>query len=281
MKLAFAFPVLTLALALASSARAQPDEWIIDPQEPRVGDVFRMSLRLPAGVHAGTVTFLGNTVAGFETGGLLNAYLGVDLDVVPGPQHVEYAMGKESGSIRIVVAERAFGSESLAVDSEYSALDEETKARVDREAEELEAIWRHAATPRLWTKGFVQPAAGEMGPAFGLRCTFNGEPRSPHAGVDIQAPPGSGVYAANDGRVVLAKELYATGKTVVVDHGLGLYTLYAHLSRLDVEAGSDVARAQPVGLVGATGRVTGPHLHWGAMLVGARVDPMTLPGMPR
>jgi murein DD-endopeptidase MepM/ murein hydrolase activator NlpD len=117
------------------------------------------------------------------------------------------------------------------------------------------------------------------GPAtsnFGSRSIFNGQPRAPHAGIDYRGAVGTPIVAPNAGRVVLAEDLFLTGNTVVVDHGLGLYSLFAHMSRLDVKAGDDVATGTPVGLVGATGRVTGPHLHWSVRLGAARVDPAAL-----
>jgi murein DD-endopeptidase MepM/ murein hydrolase activator NlpD len=120
------------------------------------------------------------------------------------------------------------------------------------------------------------PAEGPAGSPFGLRRFFNGEPRSPHAGIDIKAPKGAPVVASNRGRVALTDELFFTGKTVVLDHGLGLFTLYVHLSEIEAKAGTMVDRGARIGKVGATGRVTGPHLHWGMRLGGQRVDPLAL-----
>jgi murein DD-endopeptidase MepM/ murein hydrolase activator NlpD len=276
----FAFAWI-LTFALAATADAVPDDWMVDPDPLRVGEIFRVTLRLPPGQKTGTVSFRGHTVPGFNTGGLLNAYLGVDLDVEAGAYDVEYRAGELAGVEKVHIEAREFASESLTVDSEYVGLDDATRARVEREAKRLDALWGAASGTRLWTKGFVQPAAGDLGSAFGSRRSFNDEARSRHGGLDILAPPGSGVYAANTGNVVLAEELFYTGTTVILDHGLGLYTLYGHLAELTVEAGASVGRAQQLGVVGATGRVTGPHLHWEVRAAGARVDPMTLPGMPR
>ncbi|MGH7819773.1 MAG: M23 family metallopeptidase, partial [Candidatus Binatia bacterium] len=125
---------------------------------------------------------------------------------------------------------------------------------------------------------FVMPAEGPAGSPFGLRRFFNGEPRSPHAGIDIKAPSGAPVHAANRGRVALADELFFTGKTVVLDHGLGLFTLYVHLSEIAVEPEAIVEKGARVGRVGATGRATGPHLHFAARIGEARVDPEALLG---
>ena len=105
---------------------------------------------------------------------------------------------------------------------------------------------------------------------------FNGEPRQPHGGADFPSPTGTPIAAPGGGRVVLVRDLYFTGQTVVLDHGLGLYSLFAHLSAVDVHVGDVVEAGARIGLVGATGRVTGPHLHWAIRLNGARVDPLSL-----
>lgn len=271
--------LLTTLLASVMDASAASEELMMDPREPRIGDIVRISMRLPAGVKAGGLTLAGKTVPGFETGGILNVYIGIDLDMKPGAHEVQYAMGAEKGTVTIDVADRKFGTESLEVAPEYTKLDRPTQARVDHEAKELEALWALVTPERLWTKAFVRPAVGELGPSFGFRRVFNAQPKSPHSGIDIKAPAGAEVFASNRGTVVLARELFYTGNTVIIDHGLGLYSIYAHLSRIDVEAGAPVERAARIGLVGATGRATGPHLHWGVRLAGARVDPTTLPGM--
>jgi murein DD-endopeptidase MepM/ murein hydrolase activator NlpD len=110
--------------------------------------------------------------------------------------------------------------------------------------------------------------------AFGTRSVFNGQPRNAHSGADFLSPAGTPVKAAGAGRVMLAKNLYYSGNTVIIDHGLGVFSLFAHLSRIDVAAGDTVTETQIVGLVGATGRVTGAHLHWTVRIAGARVDPL-------
>lgn len=270
-----------VVLALVTSAEAEPDDWMIDPDPARVGEVLRVTFRLPPGVKTGTVTFGGYTVSGFETGGLLSAYVGVDLDTTPGRHDVAYRAGELAGTESVTVEDREFATESMTVDPDYVEFDDADKTRVAREAETLTTLWQGASESRLWTKGFVQPAAGGIGSPFGLRRVFHGAPRSRHSGIDILAPEGAGVFASNRGRVVLADELLHTGNTVIIDHGLGLYTVYAHLATMDVATGGAVERAQKIGTVGATGRVAGPHLHWEVRAAGARVDPMTLPGMPR
>jgi murein DD-endopeptidase MepM/ murein hydrolase activator NlpD len=116
----------------------------------------------------------------------------------------------------------------------------------------------------------------EANSSFGTRSIYNGQPRSPHSGADFLSPAGRPVKAPNAGRIVLAASQYFTGNTVIIDHGLGLFSLLAHLSEIDVELGDTVAPGDVVGKVGATGRVTGPHLHWTVRVNNARVDPLSL-----
>jgi murein DD-endopeptidase MepM/ murein hydrolase activator NlpD len=130
--------------------------------------------------------------------------------------------------------------------------------------------------PRLWAGRFVRPVADPANSAFGSRSILNGQARSPHGGTDFLSEAGTPVHAPNSGRVVLVDDLYYTGNTVVIDHGQGLVSLFAHLSAVNVRASQDVKTGDLIGLVGATGRVTGPHLHWTVRLGNARVDPLSL-----
>ena len=129
---------------------------------------------------------------------------------------------------------------------------------------------------RKWTDAFVLPVDGKPTSNFGTRSYYNGQQRAPHAGVDFVGEPGTPIRAANHGEVVVAAPMYFTGNTVVVDYGDRLFSVFAHLSELHVKAGDTVEPTTIVGLVGATGRVTGPHLHWSVRLNGARVDPLSL-----
>jgi hypothetical protein len=282
--------VLVLLCALAPAhARAQSTDAILDPPEPRVGDVARLTISLTGGARTGSATFAGKKVPGFETGGLLNMYFGVDLGVKPGTYEIEYEMPgiKQTvkGTVPIVIAPGEFATATVEGEPECeeapTGLDQESRERAQREAREIETIWSQASPQRLWTKAFVPPAVGAPGAPFGLQRVFPDGRKIPHSGIDIEAPEGTEVYASNGGKVVLANELLLGGNTVIIDHGLGLYTVYAHLSRIDVDTGEDVVRAKVIGLVGKTGCVDGSHLHWSARIVGARVDPTTLPGMSR
>ena len=148
--------------------------------------------------------------------------------------------------------------------------------RIEREARELAAAWELSSDVPLWSGRFVDPVPDAANSAFGTHSVYNGVPRSQHSGADFASPTGTPVLAPGGGRVVLAESLYFTGGTVVIDHGLGLVSLLAHLSRIDVRVGTDVVTGAVIGLVGATGRVTGPHLHWIVRYGAVSVDPMSV-----
>ena len=209
--------------------------------------------------------------------------LGVDLDAKPGQQKTEAVLTKDNGSVErrevsVSVVAKKFPSTSLKVAGKFVELNRPDLSRSQRESSEVSAIYRRITTSIVPDEAFTDPIPGVTGTNFGERRIFNGVPRAPHSGADLHAAAGTAVHATNRGRVVLAKSLFFTGNTVILDHGLGIYSLYAHLSRIDVKSGEIVKNGQVVGLVGATGRVTAPHLHWGMRAQGARVDPFSLVG---
>ena len=153
-------------------------------------------------------------------------------------------------------------------ESELARIKEETQAMADTFA---------ILTPeRLWRGAFDAPVPGAPNSAFGRLTITNGKPAGRHQGADFRAAAGTPVHAPNAGRVVLARNLYFAGNTVIIDHGLGVFSLLAHLSRIDVQPGTVVARGEVVGRSGATGRVTGPHLHWAVRFGEMTVDPVSL-----
>ena len=131
--------------------------------------------------------------------------------------------------------------------------------------------WTTANTPNL---KFLRPAEGPMSSPFGLRRFFNQQPRKPHSGLDIAAPIGSPIVAPEGGTVVTVGDFFFNGKSVFIDHGYGLVTMYCHMDRIDVEEGQSIKRGEQLGTIGKSGRVTGPHLHWSVSLNNTRVDPI-------
>lgn len=149
----------------------------------------------------------------------------------------------------------------------------DTMERIRREREHLAALRRTDSPEPHFAAGFLWPATGRISGVYGSQRILNGEPRAPHLGLDVAVPVGTPLRAAAAGRVLLAMDLYFTGNTIVLDHGFGVQTLYAHMSRLDVAEGEMLAAGQGIGLSGATGRVTGPHLHFGMNWFATAVDP--------
>jgi murein DD-endopeptidase MepM/ murein hydrolase activator NlpD len=208
------------------------------------------------------------------------ALLGIDIDTKPGMYEVSFEATSAGETIaattELTIAPREFGRRVLTVDDSFVHPPDAVVARIVREAAELEQLWTQSEPRRLWDSGFVRPVPDRVNGAFGSRSIFNGQPRQPHGGADFLSPAGTPIHAPNSGRVVLARDLYFTGNTVVIDHGLGVFSLLAHLSVVNVHQGELVTRGAIVGQVGASGRVTGPHLHWAVRMNGARVDPIAV-----
>ena len=152
----------------------------------------------------------------------------------------------------------------------------ETMERIQRERARIAEVRRVDGTVPYFAQGFAWPARGRISGVYGSQRILNGEARAPHVGLDIAAPTGTPMHAMCAGRVLLAEDLYFTGNTVILDHGHGVQSLYAHASRLDVAEGAVVTQGQPIALIGATGRVTGPHLHLGLNWHATAVDPQPL-----
>ena len=174
-----------------------------------------------------------------------------------------------------------FAIESLHVEARFVQPAPEELERAKKETARLKEIFARVTAEKLWQGSFRMPITGtHTARNFGRRRVLNGQAGSPHTGVDIPALSGTPVHAPQRGRVVLAEPLFFSGNTVILDHGLGLYTFYGHLESISVQVGDLVAPGALLGKVGATGRVTGPHLHWGVTLNQSRVNPLQLLTLP-
>lgn len=180
------------------------------------------------------------------------------------------------GTHAVTIVDRPFPIEELKVAPAYVEPPPEVSERLARERELLARLYGARGRFTARREPFVRPVPGEPTSVFGTRRVFNGQVRDPHPGLDLRAATGSPVLAAGPGRVVLARELYYSGNTLLIDHGGGLFTVYAHLSEFRMAEGDEAAAGQLVGLSGATGRVTGPHLHWGAKIGDRPFDPTAL-----
>jgi murein DD-endopeptidase MepM/ murein hydrolase activator NlpD len=228
-----------------------------------------------------TATAFGRPLHPFKTDtGTWKVLVGVDLDTSAGKHIVTLQLPGPSGVVErthtLTVVPKRFPTRRLTVDTRFVEPPPEVTARIQAEAELTARVWNTPTPQRLWAGTFVRPVSEPSNSAFGSRSVFNGQPRNSHSGADFLSPAGTPIHAPNAGRIAIARDLYYSGNSVIIDHGLGLFSFFAHLSRIDVAEGSIVKAGQVLGLVGATGRVTGPHLHWTLRAEGARVDPLSL-----
>jgi murein DD-endopeptidase MepM/ murein hydrolase activator NlpD len=230
-----------------------------------------------------TAEFAGRALEFFPAAstGTWLAFVGLDLDASTGPAVLKAVLRDPAGattrkSETLDVDAGHFPIEELKVEQKYVTPAKTDAERAEGEAVKLHRLFTRGETKRLFEGRFDPPIPGAATARFGERRVFNGQPRSPHSGMDLKAKTGTPVRAPAAGLVVLAGPLFFSGNTIVLDHGLGLTTLYAHLSKMSVKPGDKVKKGQLIGKVGATGRVTGPHLHWALKFHEARVDPYSL-----
>ena len=215
-------------------------------------------------------------------GGETGIYAGlaaIPLTASPGMSalSVEWPEGAARRSERVdfeITAGR-YGEDVLKVDPRHVKPSPQDLERIRREQKELKQIYASGSRSRLWQGGFQVPVPGEMNGSFGTRRLFNNELQSHHTGMDFRAQTGDSIHAAGAGVVRLTKELFYSGNAVVIDHGAGVFTSYSHLSRIDVKVGQRIEKGRVVGLAGATGRATGPHLHGGVKVNSVNVNPKT------
>jgi len=199
------------------------------------------------------------------------AIAGIPLTAKPGTDHIELADGQR---LAFNITDRKYPEQHIKLTNQkHVTPDPEHLKRIQRELDEQIAAYRTFSARQPSNLLFDRPVVGRLSSAFGLRRFFNGEERNPHSGLDFAAPTGTSIKAPAAGQVILVGDYFFNGKTVFVDHGQGLISMFCHLSSIDVKVGDELARGAHVGKVGATGRATGPHLHWNVSLNNTRVDP--------
>ena len=215
------------------------------------------------------------------------ALVGVDFEGPTGKRTLRFeggvACGEKAAAVRaLAVRSGKFTVEKLRVAPEYVAPPESELERIKQDQEKVAMVWKSPDPQRRWSGPFRLPVDAPVRTAsFGSRRVFNGESRSPHSGLDLAASSGQPVWAPAPARVALAENLYFSGGTVILDHGERVFTSYFHLSRIDVRVGEILGTGQAFAAVGATGRATGPHLHWSAKIAGARINPLGLLQLPK
>lgn len=206
---------------------------------------------------------------------------GVDVEAAVGASTLSIAEHDHGGSVRdlsrtVEILAAHYRTGTLTVAPKFVEPPPEELNRIKAESELKQKVFAASAGEPLWTANFSLPVPSQATDSFGTRRMFNGKLASIHKGMDFRAKTGTPVRAGNSGVVVLAQPLFYEGNCVIIDHGLGLFTLSMHLSRIDVKVGQRVAKGALLGLSGATGRVTGPHLHWSVRWEGANLDPAKL-----
>ena len=202
------------------------------------------------------------------------AVVGLPLDLKAGSQELLVGEGATQKTLRFEVKDKRYPEQHITLkDSSkvnLASADEERATREIAAIQELKRHWRDTAETET---DFQLPAEGRLASRFGLRRIFNGEARAPHSGLDVAVPRGTPIKAAAQGKILTTGDYFFNGKTVFIDHGNGLISMYCHLDRIDVQSGDQVTQGQRVGLAGSTGRSSGPHLHWSVVLNGTMVDP--------
>jgi murein DD-endopeptidase MepM/ murein hydrolase activator NlpD len=261
--------------------RSRSEPSAADPIKIKQGGAFLLPIASKDAKTTPKVRFLNKTVPVFRVpgGSEFGALIGVDLDAKPSRYDLVIDGASPPDTRVVEVVPGGFGVQELTLPDDQVFLDKPTLKRVEREKEEMLGAMAPVTGKKLWEGEFIYPVNGKSSGRFGFRRIINGEPRSPHSGEDFSVPEGTPVKATNSGKVVLVGNYFFTGNSIFVDHGLGCYSMYFHLSRIDVKKGQAVKKGAVIGKVGATGRATGPHLHWGIRLNGARVNPIAMVGL--
>jgi murein DD-endopeptidase MepM/ murein hydrolase activator NlpD len=262
------------ALALTTIGNAVATTTVELPRASLVpGGIFVTPIQASADASP-VVTYDGKRAMVLKSGNRWMAVVGIPLAATPGQTHIQVEPGKgPEVPLEFKLVDKQYAVQSLKVAPSKVDLSPEDAARAQQESERIHtALATYSETPPTSLR-LLQPVPGKRSSSYGLRRVFNNEPRNPHSGMDIASPMGTPIKAAADGQVLDTGSFFFAGNTVIVDHGLGLVTMYCHLSQIEVKAGDHLRRGDILGKVGATGRVTGPHLHWAVALNQTFVDP--------
>jgi murein DD-endopeptidase MepM/ murein hydrolase activator NlpD len=280
-RLALIFCCYFLSASIALGAGARQGHWP-KPLEAFQGDV--VEVKVSGDDLAQVEGSLGKEKIYFYPGEnhTFSALVGVDVEAKPSLAKLAVKVKSTGGAqrqteIQLKIKAKSFHKESFNVAPSFDQMSPETLAEIRREQEAFMRAFATTSTERFWDIPFVRPVPQDASASsFGSRRIINGVARAPHSGTDLSAPAGTEVVATNHGRVVLVGNFFFAGGSVVVDHGGGLFTMYFHLSEFKIGEGALVRKGDVLALSGDTGRVTGPHLHWGVRLNNTRVDPLDL-----
>ena len=278
----FIFSLLLLPLAVGAD-NSEPS--LETPYSGKQGEILWIEVPVDNPEAKVSGIFLKRKIPFFPvTHGRFAAIIGIDMQDPPGKQklHITVQSSNQTThlSYSVTIIKENYAVQHLKLPKNKVDLDAKTLKRVRLEQKEMAAAFHHIRPEPLWDGAFLEPTKGTVTGRFGSRRVINGQQKRPHSGEDIAAPQGTPVLAINKGTVVAAVDHFFSGKGVIIDHGVGLFSMYFHLSEIDVHPGQALNKGDTLGKVGATGRATGPHLHWGIRLNGARVNPYALTALP-
>jgi len=272
-----------LGATLPAIGREAFDDISWNPRPIKVGAPCLFKVELSATPSSVKAKWQGRDLVFFPAGSRHVWYglAGVDVEATPGTDRLELEATMPDGQVvravrEIQVQPSTYKTERLKVPERFVQPDAETLKRIEADKEAKREAFSHQIPTPEWSGNFRAPVNSSASEGFGTRRTFNGKLASIHRGLDYHAPEGTPIRAANGGTVVLAQELFYEGNCVIVDHGEQFMTLYMHLSKIQVAPGETVKQGQQIGLSGATGRATGPHLHVAVRWQGACLDPAQL-----
>ena len=266
-----------LPLLVSSAAAATPSLELI-PASVKPGDPVLLVVHGLEGVPEGTVGSLSTEF--YRHGDTAEALVGIPVEEEPGLLRVKVTAGAVTldGGLEVVPPE--FPERKLTVASKFVKIPKAARARIKADQAAYQKAWATPFRPRTFGDNFEKPRDAVITAHFGDKRTLNGKKTTQHFGLDLDGSTGDEIRAANDGRVVMVRDCYTSGNTVLVEHGAGLITSYFHMSKFLVKPGQEVKRGELLGLVGKTGRVTGPHLHFGAHIGTLWVNPQALLALP-
>jgi murein DD-endopeptidase MepM/ murein hydrolase activator NlpD len=276
---------LVLGCIAATTAGAAPEiEVSTSTDKVTEGRFFSATVKPKGDQKLDTVSgrFMGRDLVFYpDKDGAYSALVGVEVDYKIGANTLDVRAKSADGAEvlqtkSIEVTAGSFPSETLKVQPRKVAPLKKDLPRIKRERTIIGRAYAASQKRRYWDPPLVMPIQSEITSIYGSKRVYNGIKQSAHYGTDLRAKVGTPILAPLAGRVALAMDLFFTGWTVVLDHGYGFFTIYAHMSKINVKPGTDVKKSEVLGLSGATGRVSGPHLHWGAQLHGIKVDPMSM-----
>ena len=266
-----------LALLASFAAAAAPSLELI-PARVKPGDPVLVVVRGVEDLPAGTVGSLPATF--YRLGERAEALVGIPVEEEPGLVQVRVTAGGLKLDAPLEVIPPEFPERKLTVASKFVKIPPSAKARIKADQAAFQKAWATPFRPRAFTDNFEKPRDAIITAHFGDKRTLNAKKTTQHFGLDLDGSTGDEIRAANDGRVVMVRDCYTSGNTVLMDHGAGLITAYFHMSKFLVKPGQEVRRGELLGLVGKTGRVTGPHLHFGAHIGSLWVNPQALLALP-